>query len=383
MQNQISASVVLFYTQGSSNKQYAVQLVSLPDGFAVHAQNGPRGGTLTPRVKLSGATEEKARKAYEKLVSDKMKEGYTTHVSGVPFTPSDASSAQGQSLGFTPPPAREATGLNPHLLTMVKEENVDRVRADTRWVAQEKMNGERLMTRIVDGSVIGSNKKGLARAIPVEIATELAKLPNDTELDGEIIGNVYHVFDMLKIAGADIRGANMIDRWEQLEVLLSRINCEIVPVVPTAISTDEKRRLEADVLARGGEGVVFKDMWAPYESGRHDAAPTQLKYPFLKSATCIVTADNTVDGTRSVGVSVFDKGVAVPVGNVTIPANKAVPVIGSFVEVTYLFANRGGALSQPRYQGERNDQDESDCSIDQLQYKNEPAAATPTSGPGR
>ena len=59
------------------------------------------------------------------------------------------------------------------------------------------------------------------------------------------------------------------------------------------------------------------------------------------------------------------------VGNVTIPPNHAVPVIGELVEVEYLYAYPCGSLYQPVYRGKRNDLDINACTTRQLKYKPE------------
>jgi len=57
------------------------------------------------------------------------------------------------------------------------------------------------------------------------------------------------------------------------------------------------------------------------------------------------------------------------VGKATIYPNREVPDVGSYVEIKYLYAYKGGSLYQPIYLGERNDQDESDIGLEQLVYK--------------
>jgi bifunctional non-homologous end joining protein LigD len=59
----------------------------------------------------------------------------------------------------------------------------------------------------------------------------------------------------------------------------------------------------------------------------------------------------------------------VPVGNVTIPPNHAVPAAGEIIEVEYLYAYHGGSLYQPVYRGKRTDLDLDACTTVQLKYK--------------
>ena len=57
-------------------------------------------------------------------------------------------------------------------------------------------------------------------------------------------------------------------------------------------------------------------------------------------------------------------------GNVTIPANHIIPVVGKVVEVRYLYAiPQSNALYQPFYLGPRSDIDVEECLLTQLKYK--------------
>lgn len=69
------------------------------------------------------------------------------------------------------------------------------------------------------------------------------------------------------------------------------------------------------------------------------------------------------------GLTVLDQNTEVEVGKVTIPPNFPVPAVGALVEVRYLYANKGGAVYQPVYLGERSDLDRESATIDQLEYK--------------
>jgi len=53
-------------------------------------------------------------------------------------------------------------------------------------------------------------------------------------------------------------------------------------------------------------------------------------------------------------------------------ANAEIPKVGDLIEVTYLYAFRGGSLFQPTFSMVRTDIDREDASIAQLKYKPEP-----------
>jgi bifunctional non-homologous end joining protein LigD len=117
------------------------------------------------------------------------------------------------------------------------------------------------------------------------------------------------------------------------------------------------------------EGVVFKDMDAPFSEGRPNSGGSQLKFKFVESASFVVTGINSK---RSVTLGLFEGDKMVPAGNVTIPPNHALPDVGDVVECRYLYAYKeSGAIYQPVYLGPRTDIPLSECGVDQLKYKTE------------
>jgi bifunctional non-homologous end joining protein LigD len=114
------------------------------------------------------------------------------------------------------------------------------------------------------------------------------------------------------------------------------------------------------------EGIVFKDLRAPWHSGRL-ATGSALKLKFWSSCSCIVAR---VNGKRSVEVALG----GVSVGNVTIPPNQAIPAVRQVVEVRYLYVQGvGGSLYQPVYLGVRDDVPVAECTVERqrLKYKAE------------
>jgi bifunctional non-homologous end joining protein LigD len=152
--------------------------------------------------------------------------------------------------------------------------------------------------------------------------------------------------------------------------------------VSTSIDLDDKVAAYEELRHLNSEGIVFKEIDAPHTPGRPASGGSQLKYKFVETASFIVTGINQ---TRSVSLGLYrDEGegnersseVLLPAGNVTIPPNKAVPKVGTVVEVRFLYAfPESGSIYQPVYLQERNDIPATDCTTDQLKYKPEPAPA--------
>ena len=77
-----------------------------------------------------------------------------------------------------------------------------------------------------------------------------------------------------------------------------------------------------------------------------------------------------INGKRSVELRLLDGQGWQTVGNVTIPVNFQVPVVGQVVEARFLYAFRGSnALYQPVYLGPRQYVAPEDCVLSQLKYK--------------
>ena len=98
-----------------------------------------------------------------------------------------------------------------------------------------------------------------------------------------------------------------------------------------------------------------------------------LKLKFCETASFIVS---TVNGKRSVALSLVRGTQLVPAGNVTIPVNHDIPREGAVVEVRYLYAfAESGCVYQPVYLGERDDIEPGECVVAQLKFKPEAEAA--------
>ena len=68
----------LFYTHGSSDKEYHAQIVERGDGYVVDFQYGRRGGPLQTGSKTpSPVALDKATAIFDKLVKEKTSKGYT------------------------------------------------------------------------------------------------------------------------------------------------------------------------------------------------------------------------------------------------------------------------------------------------------------------
>lgn len=117
-------------------------------------------------------------------------------------------------------------------------------------------------------------------AAPGTIARDASQIAGDFLLDGEAVGDILHVFDLLESGGINHRSSPYADRLHLLTHLLpSTFNC-IVPVY-TAHGHREKVHLLERLRRENKEGVVLKNLTARYSPGKTSGSNAdQLKYKF-------------------------------------------------------------------------------------------------------
>jgi bifunctional non-homologous end joining protein LigD len=152
------------------------------------------------------------------------------------------------------------------------------------------------------------------------------------------VGETLHAFDLLEVKGNDLRARRYLDRFAGL-IMVIPPNLPALRWISTAISPDDKVGTYEELKLEGVEGVVFKDVDAPFTPGRPNSGGPQVKYKFVESASFVVLARNPQ---RCVTLGLYPAGgdTPVPTGNVTIPPNHEVPAPGDVVEIKYLYALR-------------------------------------------
>jgi bifunctional non-homologous end joining protein LigD len=467
------AEIVLYFTEGSSDKEYRAQLNGNAGilNWEVTFQYGRRGGANAGGYKIRGAEEGKARRAFESLIRQKVGKGYTLHMSGTPYsttvevaiafthqqgvriqgtqnrqdapvipyqedpvmrdaeeslgvqfqqgrspTPEESSLHTGnrdKDLGHAPEVERQFTVVGsrrvtwagrkvtqtpvpptpapeampafpelPNLITLpedliaplhsqqptvIEGTAVEALLSDDAWGLQDKYDGKKITVRVKNGQGQAFNKKGQPVVIPQQIMADILTCGKDLEIDGELIGTKYIVYDMLSFK-EDLRRKTYRERHSHIPRVA--YDCSFgrsITVAPLYVGAEAKRARYEEIQGMGGEGVIFKKLDAPFTAGKAHGA--MFKYKFYATASCIVGLGR--EGKRSVSLRLMDRSHLIDVGNVTIPPNKAVPNPGDIVEIKYLYAFRGGSLYQPIYLGIRDDVDNLECTISQLKYKQE------------
>jgi bifunctional non-homologous end joining protein LigD len=345
-------SITLYYKQGSSDKVYQAR-IELKDGkYLVNYEYGRRGSTMAAGTKTVTAVDYGAAKGIlEKLVKEKIAKGYTPCEYGTPYQHTDKTS----------------TGIHCQLLNPIGDDQIEKLINDPAYWMQEKWDGRRLLIEKREDIIRGINRLGLAVAILQTIETSVAKCPLDLIIDGECIGDILCVFDVLLIGSDKLGDSSYGERYLRLMNLLASFQHRHINLVETHFTTGQKREAFKRMQFEGCEGVVFKHTHAPYVAGRPASGGPQLKCKFCETASFIV---GKVNGKRSVSLQLLDDGKLVAAGNVTIPPNLTIPAVDQVVECRYLYAFReSGSIFQPVYLGVRDDITTEECTTAQLKYK--------------
>jgi bifunctional non-homologous end joining protein LigD len=367
---------------GGSDKVYHIQLTQSEAGWQVTAQNGPRGGTLTPqKPKIKDALYPDAKKVFDKLVAEKLKgKGDGTNYSHMGKPPGAAPIAP--NLSNSRGPVSPDVVFHPELLTRITELEARRFATDTRYMFQTKQDGDRLTVRVHGESIHGYNKLGQVVRLDPQLHAAIFRLVEPSAItqlliDGEWEPTGFYAWDLLECT-ADIRQRPYFDRLDLLQTLLDRARLDRLAIDPghllhvtyTAHTTEEKLALLGN---RKLEGIAVKDCKAAFRPGRNGQ---HKKFKFEQTASFLVgpkPASKANDGHRSVALYLFDPE-ATPalryVSTVKVPEKYELPQLDAIVEVRYLYAYKGGGIAQPCYFGKvRRDVRPQDCTTAQLKWK--------------
>lgn len=371
MPEQAERHIYLHSTKGGANKDYNLHLVrdvENPDLWRLTYENGKHGMPLKSAPKLAAAVPyDVANKEFDRTVAEKMKTGG--------YLPAGGQTAAYQDVV----PQERRSGIEPQLLESIPLAMVLERMDDPQYTWEEKKDGERRPIRKTtdpDGTVVvvGTNRDGLIVAIPKVLEQAVAALPVAAcVLDGEDMGQGrYAAFDLISQPADPDGQLSFVERRAALHQLLRAAPSECWIAVQYADTPEQARQLDADVRARGGEGLVGKRKDAPYKPGSDSR--DQFKYPYLDRVTCFVEGIEATK--RSVRIAVLGaNGETVSLKKVTIPQSYEIPKAGAIVDVEYLYAYTSGGLAQPRYQGVRGDRRLEHCVASQLKFKQEDECA--------
>lgn len=243
-----------------------------------------------------------------------------------------------------------------------------RLLADDEWWAEPKLDGERRMVRVTPTRITGLSKQGTTASLSKSVAGQFASFEATFVLDGELVGDTLHVFDMP--CGFGVDRAPYSRRREALEHLFTLGRTELgwddtaLRLVPR-YHGDDKALLWAAVLANNGEGLIFKKSSSLYQPGTRSRQ--WIKWKNTHPVTCIAVGFN-VNGKQNIALAMLDEnGNEVPVGEVSRLTGDGPRVkLRSVIDVTALYSTDSNRLYQPVKARLRPDLTERDATINQL-----------------
>jgi bifunctional non-homologous end joining protein LigD len=246
--------------------------------------------------------------------------------------------------------------------------------SDDNWVAQQKLDGDRVLIRVDGGRVQALNREGRPRTNPVprkvlDQFQPFTNLPGPWCFDGELMtSGEFWIFDLPEAAGKITAEDPFTFRYAVLERFVASGNWPTSPCVrllPTHRG-DAKRQLLSELEQRDAEGLIFRHVEGRYRPGKR--SDLVLKAKFTSTADVIVH-EVRPEGRNNCTYRLFDDGVLVPAGSCSLEGRPDVHP-GDVIEVRYLYASEDRLLYQPVMVRVRDDKSPSECTVDQLQFTN-------------
>jgi bifunctional non-homologous end joining protein LigD len=353
-------SITLHSTEGNSDKIFKAWITANADGtLNLKTMYGRRLGTMTYGAK-DNLAPEKALKAYEKLVNEKITG--KSH-----YRPIDGNDEQARVV-FSKHDGQHS-GVPVKLLNAIDEDGLAAcLRQPGRYAYQVKHDGHRRLFKTAEGTALGINRRKLIVPLPGAIADAAQSLDSDAIVDGELVQNqTLFVFDAQRLNGKDLTKLRFVERAETLKSAMRAIESPALVYVPYCVGSEaECTAFVEDARAREEEGVVVTEINAPYRDGRPATGGQSLKFKFWNTLSAVCLAHNEQN---SVVMGLLDaNGDWIDVGNVTVTSY---PPIGAIMEIRYQYAFPlpGGCLNQPTFRMLRDDIDAADCTVNQLVFK--------------
>ena len=272
--------------------------------------------------------------------------------------------------------------LRPMLASPITEAELDALLTDDNIVAQYKYDGDRIVVVVDEGEITVLNRAGQAktRGVSSALLAPFTRLHRGKWVfDGELVDRTMVLFDMITAESkADATswvgpGTPFDERFAVLDTVLSYI------IEPTATIRDNgivhvtawtfrrfSGKLKALENARNErrEGLILRDVNAPYEQARRSAA--LLKYKFTHTADLVVMS--RAADKESVTLGAYDgDGELREVGSAS-TIGKGDVTQGAVWEVEFLYVVDPDhpRMVQPRLVRPRTDKSAQECLLDQF-----------------
>ena len=261
----------------------------------------------------------------------------------------------------------QISNVRPMLAANVTKAEIEECLTNPNWVAQLKLDGERYVIEIDNGTVSVYNRAGQAKInnISIDVVKTFAQITRGRWVfDGELVDGTLWIFDMLAADNRIDETSSFTTRHNICCELMSALSCQNVKLVDTAFSTEAKQKLRKDAQTNKQEGVIYRLQQSPYAAGRR--SQDLLKEKFVKTVDCYVTRTG-VDGKTNAELAVRNGNQDLVVGIVS-TIGKGDIKIGDVVEICFLYVldEQAPRLYQPRILNKRNDKRASECKLEQF-----------------
>ena len=299
------------------------------------------------------------------------------------------------------PVAGDIEDVEPMKAGVLKGDDLKAAWMDANRIAEEKLDGARYVLHLLDGPnrMFSRNKsvtddKRIEKTANVPHLRDMQHDMSGTILDGEIttgtvsksndvtriMGSnssraaevqeagefvVYKVFDILKYNGRNLRNLPYRERYEILKAVVKELNSPYI-VLPKRATID-KEQFFVNVLAAGGEGVILKDLNAPYEEGVRSLGWAKVKRNKTWNVVCMGFTKGKNAFASTFGAIKFgmysDDGELKEVGQCSglplklrqeVNANR-LKYMGAVLEVTGQEMTEGGRIRHPQFKEWRLD----------------------------
>ena len=182
------------------------------------------------------------------------------------------------SVSSDPP---RVTGMEMQSLNPITKKEIPAYMTSAEYVLQERLKGERLLIQKTGDQIQACDSRQVVFGLLPPIEKSLGLFEADFVIDGIVVGEVFHVFDILIIDTEDLRSKVYLKRLSYLDFLFetkmwAQKNIEMVQSfqrLPLKVEAYKKFRREK-------AGVVFKNRNAPYVAGRPTRGGFQVEYSF-------------------------------------------------------------------------------------------------------
>lgn len=271
--------------------------------------------------------------------------------------------------------------FNPMLAKSCNPKEIPQYIQDNDWVAQQKLDGIRILITAEDGDVSGVGRSGRSVSLPDEAITPFKPLTGLWRFDGEFVTTsegegVLWLFDLPNAVDGLID--NDTPYWKRAECLgitydhLFPNGSEDIKLLAVHETPKGKAHLLEWCEKNDAEGVMFKHRNSKYYPGVRSVETLKAKFT---ETVDVVILEVGREGKESCSVGAFHNGTLTDIGSVKMTASQGLgkAKAGNVIEVRYLNAGKNPStprLYQPVFMKFRDDKSALECNTDQLKFVN-------------